>query len=89
MSNKYSQFLADDQPRERASRQVSTSSSKAIGGDDVSIKVKASTLSRLKLLKTIEAHRSYAELVAHLLEDYLEHAGPELKNKMTILQDQR
>ncbi|WP_161981105.1 hypothetical protein, partial [Streptococcus sp. S784/96/1] len=70
-------------------RQASVSFSTAIGGNDVSIKVKASTLSRLKLLKTIEAHRSYAELVAHLLDTYIEQADPDLKNKMAILQDQR
>lgn len=85
MSNKYSQFLADDQPREQSRRQ--TRPPLVASGDDVSIKVKASTLSQLKLLKTIEDHRSYAELIAHILEDYLEHAGSDLQDKMALLKD--
>lgn len=89
--NKFGKFLDETQAPSQRSLQPKTSARQSglSPKGAVSVKINASTLKQLKFLKTIEAHRSYAELVDHLLEDYLEYAGPELKDKMTILQNQR
>lgn len=87
--SKFDQFLAGDQEPQKRQRQSPASlglSSSALG-DNISIKIKSSTMSQLKLLKTIEGHRSYAEVINHLLEDYIDHAAPNLKDKLALLQE--
>lgn len=82
MNNKFDHFLEDNPPkRERSSH----GQPPLIAGDTVSIKVRAKTLSRLKLLKTFEGHRSYAEVIEELLDSYLDHAGSELREKLDLL----
>lgn len=87
MSNKFGQFLADDEQPKASHKQAITPTrlSSVASGNDVSIKIKTSTLNRLKLLKTIEGHRSYAEVVEYLLEDYIASAGKDLQDKLDLL----
>lgn len=86
MNNKFDQFLADDEPQAR-SRKTLVGPAPVALGDGVSIKIRASTLRSLKLLKTIEGHRSYSEVMDRLLDFYIDHSSPDLKDKLGLLQD--
>lgn len=86
--SKFNKFLDDEPqvPRQRPAT-LTARPSNFLPNSTVSVKINASTLKQLKVLKTIEGFRSYSDLLDHLLASYVDQAGPDLAKKMALLQD--